>query len=156
MNEKTVQLVYEGGLSLSFRAGGVKHRVARGVPFAVAEATAAILLEDPAVSRFVAEQSTAAQAIDVDGVDLDELSVTELKVLATNLGLHPKARATRAELAAEIRTRAAVEFAKVPQAEIEPTIPVEGEFEDEASASDPTPRPGTITLADIPAGGIKR
>ncbi len=163
-----ITLIYRGsGADLTFRSGGARRRVLRGVPFEVDESTATILLSDPAVERFVPEQAITVQLSSASPeVPLEEMTVTNLKVLATSLGLSPKARATKGELVEEIT--AAFNAAKPAQ---ETTLmdavyqaPVSGENaktaalagdgdqeEDEAPASDPIPRPGSITLEDIPA-----
>lgn len=148
-----ITLVYRGsGADLTFRSAGARRHALRGVPFEVDGATATILLSDPAVERFVPEQIIPTIEVSVPA-SLEEMTAAELRVLADKLGLKPKARDTNAAVIAAIRASERLPDTQLPVAPEVASVAAPDVLgdEDEAPASDPTPRPGSITLDDIPA-----
>jgi hypothetical protein len=157
MGAELVTLRYSGG-SLTFGdTTGVRRRIPGGETFEVDEATAALLLEDPGVSRVDVEETAraarkaariaAAQEEDTPA-EPEIVTAAQLRTRAIELGLTVRARATKAELEAaitaeEARLAAAVAAAAAAAAPVEAT----------PAGDDRGGDTGTVTLDDIPAGG---
>jgi hypothetical protein len=149
-----VTIVYRGGADLFFRDGsGTKRRAAFGVPIDVDEKTAEILLRDPAVS--LNALGAPAPPAAPPPASLEEMTMAQLQVAAAGLGLTVKARTPKPALLAAIRAAQSKVAVVEPVAiKSEPgSAGDEDNDEDEAPASDPTPRAGAIHLEDIPAAG---
>jgi hypothetical protein len=166
-----MNLVYKGGADLWFRdASGTKRRALRGVPFEADQATAEILLRDPAVTR--AEPVAVLRAVDLppatllEAAKLEEMTHAELIKLAGAMGQTLKARDTNPVIIAAIRAAQAAAVAPAPAAPVASPDPApaapeakagdQADDEDlraKAEAEAAVTRPGTITLDDLPASG---
>lgn len=152
MSGQLVTLRFGGG-SLTFAdATGARRRVLGGQAFEVDNATAALLLQDPGVTKVELEAQVAVLMV-AGPAEPEPMTVKELRARADQLGLTVRARATKAELEAAIMAEEASQTTAA--ADTPATDPVDAPA-DGATATDDgaTVTTGAITLDDIPAGGV--